>query len=341
MIDTARHAAAALAAVALAAVAAASPLAEQFDARIDDGLSLLYQGQYDAALDTFRSIEEAHPANPAGPFLRAGALQLRGLAYESDAWDGACRAALDSALALSDRAIRRDPSDAWAHFFRGGAYAYGAAREARAGRLLAALNQGLAGMSALKRAVELDPGLSDAYLGLGSYHYFRTKAASIFKWLPFIGDRREQGVAELRQAAERGRFGRVMALNALVWVLIDYGRLDQALEAAQRLEREHPQNHAFHWGAAEVHYRRGQWAAAADGYEGIGRLNEEARPMNNYNRVYLKARLAKCRLEQGRRSEAAELAREAIALPLTEEQARRLRPERVLAERVLRKAEAR
>lgn len=335
------HAAAALAAAALAAAAAASPLAEQFDGRIEDGLALLYAGQYDAALDTFRSFETEHPANPAGPFLRAGALQLRGLAYESDAWDGACRQALDSTLALADRAIRRDPGDAWAHFFRGGAHAYGAAREARAGRMLAALNRGLAGMSALGRAVELDPGLDDAYLGLGSYHYFRTKAASVFKWLPFIGDRRAQGVAELRRAAERGRFGRVMALNALVWVLVDYGRLDQALEAARLLEREHPQNHAFHWGSAEVHYRRGQWAAAAEDYGRVWRLNEEARPMNNYNRTFIKARLAKCRLEQGRRAEAAELAREAVALPLTEEHARRLRPERVLAERVLRKAEAR
>jgi tetratricopeptide (TPR) repeat protein len=327
-------AAAALAAVPLIA----APISGELDGRIDAGLSLLYQGHYEEALDTFRSFSGAHPANPAGQFFIAGAYQLRGLAYASDAWDGPYRNALDSALELSDRAIGRDPRDPWAHFFRGGTFAYMASRDARNGSLLAALNKGLSGMSALKRAVELDPALYDAYLGLGSYHYFRTKAASIFKWLPFIGDRREQGVRELRTAAAQGRYTRVMAMNALMWVLIDYGKLDQALETALQLEKEYPANHAFHWGAAEVHYKRGQWGPAGEAYHRLLRLNQDAKPMNNYNRVFIDARLAKCRYEQGRYAEAESLAREAITAPLTEDDARRLQRERSRAQQVLKQS---
>lgn len=327
------------AALLAAATLAEASLMNDLDGRIDAGLALVYQGQYDAALDTFREFSVSHPANPAGQFFAATAYQLRGLAYESDAWDRPCEAALDSALALSGRAIARDPSDAWAYFFRGGAYAYQASRDARSGRMLAALNKGLSGMSDLKKAVELDPGLHDAYIGLGSYHYFRTKAASIFKWLPFIGDRRDQGVTELRMAVANGRYTSVMARNGLVWVLIDYGKYDQALEEAQLLERENPANHAFHWGAAEIHYRRGRWALAAAAYERLLRLNDDARPMNNYNRVYIKARLAKCRFEQGRYREAETLAREAISLPLTETAARRLQRERTRAQQVIRSSQ--
>jgi tetratricopeptide (TPR) repeat protein len=121
--------------------------------------------------------------------------------------------------------------------------------------------------------------------------------------------------------------------------LIDYGKLDQALEPALQLEKEFPANHALHWGAADVHYRRGQWGPAVEAYQRLLRLNEDAKPMNNYNRVFIKARLAKCRYEQGRYAEAGSLAREAISLPLTEDAAQRLQRERARAQQVMQQSE--
>ncbi|HTY08392.1 MAG TPA: tetratricopeptide repeat protein [Candidatus Edwardsbacteria bacterium] len=325
----------------LAAAAAAAPLAQQFDGRLDRGLALLYQGQYEACCDTFRAFIREHPQHPAGYFLMAGAYQLRSLADESDAWDPGYAAYLDSALARSTAAVKADPRDAWAYFFRGGTYAYMAARDARHGSMLAALNKGLTGMDDLDRAVKLDPALYDAYLGLGSYHYFRTKAASIFRWLPFIGDKRDQGVAELALAAERGRYARVMAQNGMVWVCIDYGKYDRALAAALALEQEFPANHAFHWGAPEVYFRTGQWAKAAAGYRRLLQLVEDARPMNNYNRVAIKARLANCLYEGGSYADAYRTAREAIELPLDDASAARLRKERIKAQQVMQQAQRR
>jgi tetratricopeptide (TPR) repeat protein len=329
------------AAVALAALAGAAPLAQQFDQRLDNGLALLYQGHYQAARDSFGSFSHDHPQHPAGFFFTAGAYQLQSLAYESDAWDRQYTAYLDSALARSAAAIKADPRDAWAYFFRGGTYAYMASRDARRGSMLAALNKGLTGIADLDRAVELDPSLYDAYLGLGSYHYFRTKAASIFKWLPFIGDKRDQGIAELSQAADRGRYTRVMALNGLVWICIDYGKYDRALAAALALEREFPGNHAFHWGVPEVHYRTRQWAKAAEGYRRLLQQIEESQPINNYNRVSIKSHLAKSLYECGRYAEAFHMARQAIELPLDDRSAKRLQQERIRAQRVMRQAQQR
>ena len=327
--------------VLLAALAGASPLSQSFDRRLDNGLALLYQGQYPAARDSFGAFSADHPRHPAGFFFTAGAYQLQSLAYESDAWDRQYTAYLDTALALSAAAVKADPRDAWAYFFRGGTYAYMASRDARRGNMLAALNKGLTGIADLDRAVELDPALYDAYLGLGSYHYFRTKAASIFKWLPFIGDKRDQGIAELSQAADRGRYTRVMALNGLVWICIDYGRYDRALAAAQALEREFPGNHAFYWGVPEVYFRTRQWAKAADGYRRLLQRIEDSQPMNNYNRVSIKSRLAKCLYESGRYAEAYQMARQAIELPLDDQAAKRLQQERIKAQQVMNQAQQR
>jgi len=331
----------AAAAAVLAVGAAAAPLPQQLDGRLDRGLTLLYQGQYEASCDTFRSFIREYPQHPAGYFFMAGAYQLRSLADESDAWDPAYVAYLDSALERSSAAVRADPRDAWAYFFRGGTYAYMAARDARRGSMLAALNKGLSGMADLNRAVGLDPALYDAYLGLGSYHYFRTKAASIFRWLPFIGDKRDQGITELALAAERGRYSRVMAQNGMVWVCIDYGKYDRALDAALALEQEYPGNHAFHWGAPEVYCRTGQWAKAAAGYRRLLQLVEDARPMNNYNRVSVKARLAKCLYESGSFADAYRTAKEAIDLPLDDAAAKRLQKERIKAQQVMKQAQQR
>ena len=45
---------------------------DDFDARIDRGLEILYQGQYQDAIDTFDAFITQHPKNPAGFFFKAG-----------------------------------------------------------------------------------------------------------------------------------------------------------------------------------------------------------------------------------------------------------------------------
>jgi tetratricopeptide (TPR) repeat protein len=235
----------------LLAPVAASPaepgLAGDFDGRIDRGLTALYQGDYELAFDTYDSIIRDHPANPAGYFLKSGAYQLKAMAHETEAWDQKYTACLDSAMDLSQAAVKANSRDAWAFFFRGGTYAYLAARAARRASYLSALSNGLSALSDLNRALELDPGLYDAYLGIGSYHYFRTKATSIIKWLPFIGDARDRGIEEIKLAVAKGRFSRVTAQNGLLWIYIDYGKYDQAVELGLQLEKEFPQNHVFFW----------------------------------------------------------------------------------------------
>lgn len=314
---------------------------DEFDLRIDRGLEILYQGQYQEAIDTFDAFINQHPKNPAGYFFKAGAYQLRSMAYETDVWDDLQRTLLDSSLDLSGQAIAHDSHDPWAFFIRGGTYAYRAAIKVRTKDYFSALSNGLSAVSDLNKAAALEPRLYDAYMGIGSFHYFRTKAASVLKWLPFIGDNREQGIAEIKLAIEKGRYSKVMAQNGLAWIYVDYEKYPLALEQARQLESSYPQNHVFFWIAPEVHWRTKQWDKGSAGYARLLKLLDQSQPMNNFNRVVVGSRLAKCYYQQKKYREALEASQKALGLALDERSAQRLKYERGRAYEVLKQSEKR
>jgi tetratricopeptide (TPR) repeat protein len=323
---------------ALPALALGASISDDFSPALDRGLNVLYQGDYEAAEAAFDSFISAHPENPAGWFFKAGLYQVKMTDQECDSWAGQYGRSLDSAMLLSNRAVAANARDAWARFVRGGTQGYMAARDARSKKYVSALNKGLAAASDFKKAAELDPGLHDAYLGIGSYNYFRTRAVSILKWLPFIGDNRAKGVAQIELAISKGRFTNVMGRNGLVWILIDYEKHDRALALAEGLEREFPANPFFFWARPEVHWRARQWTKAAEGYRKLLRLIESRPVFSNYNRVMVRYRLARCLYESGEHREAAALAQEALNIPSDQAMVSRLVMERRHCREIIQKS---
>jgi tetratricopeptide (TPR) repeat protein len=317
---------------------AGAGISDDFDQRIDQGLELLYQGDYDSALAVFDSFIRDHPRNPAGYFFKAGLHQTRMSAFESDCWLKDYRAAADSVMLLCDLALAGDSRDAWALFFRGGARSYDAAWEARQGRYLAAFRNGMTAVSDFRQAREADSSLYDAGIGIGSYHYFRTKATSLLKWLPFIGDNREKGISEIVLAIERGRYSRVMGQNALLWIYTDYGRDRKALALGLELEQRYPRNPFFHWAVPELLWRQKRWPEAERAYGKLLEMLDRQANLNNYNRVVASYKLSRCLLENGRYRQAEEMARRAINYPLDRESAKRLVTERRRAQEIMEKA---
>ncbi len=314
-------------------------ISQNFDGRIDQGLEVLYQGDYDSALVIFDSFIRDNPKNPAGYFFKAGLYQTRMSAYESDFWHKYYKNSVDSAIMLCDLALTGDPGDAWAYFIKGGSFSYIAAWDARQGKYLAAFRNGLKAVSDFKKAKEIDPSLYDAYIGIGSYHYFRTKATSFLKWLPFIGDGRDQGISEIITAIEKGRYSRVMGQNALLWIYTDYGRDKKALELGGLLEKQYPNNPFFHWAVPEVLWRQKRWKEAEKAYSKLLGLLEQQNPLNNYNKVVVSYKLAKCFLENQKYQDAFRTAQQAINYPLDKETAVRLVNERRRAQEVMNQAE--
>ena len=106
-----------------------------------------------------------------------------------------------------DRARRRRIAEAW--FYLGGAYGARVQWRVLRGEKLAAARDGKQIKQAMERAIALEPGLDDAYFGLGMYKYYADVAPAAARFLRFLlllpgGDRKE-GLREMLRARSRGR----------------------------------------------------------------------------------------------------------------------------------------
>jgi tetratricopeptide (TPR) repeat protein len=125
------------------------------------------------------------------------------------------------------------------------------------GERLAAARDGKRIQDALERALAHDPMLSDAYFGLGLYHYYADVAPAalkILRWLFLLpGGDRVQGLAEMRHAGDSGAVMRSEADFQLYIVYLWYEKQpDQAIELLRSLQNRHPHNPYFLQAIAEI-----------------------------------------------------------------------------------------
>lgn len=176
---------------------------------------------------------------------------------QSRALDPAFDEAVERAIAAAEAWTRREPRNAEAWFYLGGAY--GARVQWRVLRLerLAAARDGKRIKEALERALELDPALEDANFGIGLYQYYADVAPAALRFLRMLlllpGGDREEGLERMLRARDRGQLLRGEAEYQLhvidLWYEEEFAR---ALERLEGLERRYPRNPLFTQLIAEV-----------------------------------------------------------------------------------------
>ena len=115
----------------------------------------------------------------------------------------------NAAIAAMEAWTEREPLRAEAWFYLGGAYGARAQWRVLREERLAAARDGKRIKNALEQALALDPSLTDAYFGIGLYHYYADVAPAAFRMLRWIlllpgGDRLE-GMREMLRARSEGQ----------------------------------------------------------------------------------------------------------------------------------------
>ena len=128
---------------------------------------------------------------------------------ESRALDPAFTAAVERAIRTTEAWTERAPDSAEAWFYLGGAYGARVQWRVLRGEKVAAARDGKQIKEAMDRAIALEPGMDDAYFGLGMYKYYADVAPAAARILRFLlllpgGDRKE-GLREMLRARSRGR----------------------------------------------------------------------------------------------------------------------------------------
>ena len=204
----------------------------------------------------------------------------------SRALDEQFSAEVERAIRSTEAWAEREPKNAEAHFYAGGAYAARVQWRVLREEKVAAARDGKRIKQALERAIALDPELDDAYFGIGLYQYYADVAPAAAKVLRFLlllpGGDKDEGLSQMRRARTRGKLLQGEADYQLHVIYLWYEkRADLASDMLESLVDRYPGNPIFRAHLAEVQDRyqhdisaslatwRALLAAARD-----GRVNE-------------------------------------------------------------------
>jgi tetratricopeptide (TPR) repeat protein len=176
---------------------------------------------------------------------------------ENTSRDGRLIGKIDASIASTERWVAREPTRAEAWFYNGGAYGTRVLLRGLREEYLAAARDGKRIHDSLRHAVTLDPKLTDAYFGLGLYHYYAAIAPTAARVLRFLlllpaGDR-AGGLKEMEQTRTQGMLLRGEADYQLHLIYLWYERQAmRSLGLVEGLRNRYPHNPVFYTRLATV-----------------------------------------------------------------------------------------
>jgi tetratricopeptide (TPR) repeat protein len=186
-----------------------------------DGVQRILKMDFDGAQSEFETLEKKVPGHPFAYFGYASVAWLRYI-YENEQSDQSLMEPFDEAVTTGVRAanvwVKKHPDDAEGWMARG-------AINGLYGRMLVTRRRFVKGyftartaMKSVRKALELDPELHDAKLGVGMYDYYTDVYPHFIGVLAKIvmGGNRERGIRILHEVAEKGRYTNWTAKMLLV-----------------------------------------------------------------------------------------------------------------------------
>ena len=224
------------------------------DLRGVEGLVRAYDSILEARFDQADAeLRRACPPAPAEAceVLAATALWWRiQLDPDSLALDAEFSNAADRAIASTEAWVERDELSAEAWFYMGAAYAVRVQWRVLRDEKLSAARDGKRILKALEQSLELDPGLDDAYFGMGMYKYYADVAPAAARFLRALlflpGGDRKLGLEQMLRARSRGKLLQGEAEYQLHIIYLWYERqTKRALEILADLRQQYPGNPLF------------------------------------------------------------------------------------------------
>jgi tetratricopeptide (TPR) repeat protein len=226
----------------------------------------------------------------------------------------------DSLVSLAkekaESVIDRYPDEGRPHLLLGTALGSEAFTRAQRGDWFGAATLGLSAASSFETALELDSTLVDALAGVGTYYYWKTRRIQFLTWLPFVPDRREEGIAMLRRCMEEGTYNRFAAMSSLVGIYNDSREYGNSIEIANRALAAYPGNRIFLWGLSTALERGQRPKEALAAYRRLLAAISLDERSNRYNELVCRLKILSLLIDSGERGPA----REALSgiLPLIE-----------------------
>ncbi len=250
------------------------------------GQELLFNDRFTAVDSLYDSYIETFPDDPVGYLFKAAALMGEMADQEENLNPEVFRHLLDSTEATATRCLDTcsNKTRAWMYLMLGHARAYRSLWESRFGSLLQAIKHGFAARSAYSEGLKADSCLYDLYLGLGSYHYWKSAKGGLLRWFRILRNEKDKGITELYLAADSSLLSREAARSALVWIWLDKKEYDSVITITRELLNKYPHGKSFLWPLATACYRNKDYQGSLETFRRL-RLRVITLPGNYYNLI--------------------------------------------------------
>lgn len=271
------------------------------------------------AMRTMNRLVETASWHPAPWFYRATVHSYRMTDEESFRWERLFLADLDSAAAriawLRKHPDRRVPAKSLS-YLEGSVAAWRAYHAGRREHYPTAVKEGLRASGIWEDLLAQCPDWADLALGIGNLRFWTSVRLKRVDWLPFVEDRRVEGLLMVERARREGQFSPWLPAANLCWIYLEMNRPDSTLSICQQALRRFPGSRLFLFPQVDALEALGRLDEADTVCRSIaGSLDRDSWPQR-VNRVIVLEKRSALAERRGKRAEAVALAREALALPL-------------------------
>ena len=253
------------------------------DAFLLKAIHYTFLDSFRTALGSIDSLIIIHPDFIGAKAFKIGILYTRMNDDENYGEVDYFKALIDSTQTDLEEFLERHPDDVWALFFTGTAIGYEALYEGFHGSWLKALTKGLKAGKYYSRANVIDPTFYEDYVGLGSLNYWRSSRMGFLRSLPFIPDKREEGIAQMKLAIDSSRYSSMPAATGLAWIYINRREYSAALKILNKLVQDGYGGRQILWPMGIAQFRQGRSSRTIEIFTDIRASLERQGNQNGYN----------------------------------------------------------
>jgi hypothetical protein len=286
---------------------------ESVNALLKSGINDIINQNYSQAKSEFEKLNSKYPDLPFGKIYLAATEIARSYDYGEEYNGELISKYLNSAKDQSEKLLNINPENIWNNYFLGLAEGYISYYEGLNGSWLTSLKEGVNSASNFEECLKRNPGFFEAYSGLGTYKYWKSKKIGFLSWLPFIHDERNEGINYLEKAVEKSSYNTYLAVNSLIWIYIDKKNFNKAIRISQKALHEFPKSRFFKWGLARA-LEDVNSSKAINSYSEILNSYPNLNSMNHYNEIVLKHLMAQQYEKMGENTKALKLCNDIMGI---------------------------
>jgi len=200
-------------------------------------VTLLIWGQeFSSAIERCHQLIADEPENPVGHFLMGLTYYAINNQFRNDFYADSVIENLNAAISCAEIKIKEEKGNPDWYFVLGSAYGCRALYRSIHGGWWGAFRDGHHSCSNLEKAFKLDSTLTDALSGMGAYHYWKSAKTKVLTVLPFVGNKRKQGISEILEAVNANGIMSQSARKSLLPIYFNEKNHEQVLALADSLD---------------------------------------------------------------------------------------------------------